>query len=270
LVKDGNIARMDYDKLESVYHTNQADYNLAKQQLAYTDLKAPFDGVIARRHIQNHEEVQAKQTIVSLNDNEILEIKFDLPENMILSLKKKVGGDSAEGDVGLRHQIPIFALFQSQPDKEYKLEFKEISTKADENTQTFAVTYTMKRPQNIIILPGMSATVKVDLSLFLADQKGVFYLPVSAVVANVDLEATVWLVDEKQMQVTPHKVQVASMKGSQIQVTEGLKEGQRVVVAGVPFLYKGLKVTLMKLSEQARDNLPHQSPEMNPKQELSL
>ncbi|MFK5892334.1 MAG: efflux RND transporter periplasmic adaptor subunit, partial [Pseudomonadota bacterium] len=40
LVKDGNISRMDYDKLEAIYHSNQADYNLAKQQLAYTDLKA--------------------------------------------------------------------------------------------------------------------------------------------------------------------------------------------------------------------------------------
>ncbi|MFK5892307.1 MAG: efflux RND transporter periplasmic adaptor subunit, partial [Pseudomonadota bacterium] len=217
--------------------------------------------VIARRYIQNFEEVQSKQAIVSLNDNQILELKFDLPENLILNIQQKKGENSEEKSK-LKYQIPVTAMFQSQQNKEYKLQFKEISTKADEKTQTFAVTYTMERPENIIVLPGMSATVKIDLTLFLADQKGIFYLPVSAVVADVNLKATVWVVDEKTMQVQVQSVQVASMKGSQIQVTKGLKEGQRVVVAGVPFLYKGLKVTLMKISEQAIDNLPHQAPKM--------
>ncbi|MFK5985039.1 MAG: efflux RND transporter periplasmic adaptor subunit [Pseudomonadota bacterium] len=262
LVKEGHISKMDFDKLESVYQSTQADFSLAKQQLAYTELKAPFDGIIARRYIQNFEEIQSRQSIVTLNDNEILELKFDLPENLILSMQAKVGVRSVD-ESRLKREIPITALFQSQQNQEYRLQFKEISTKADEKTQTFSATYTMKRPENIIILPGMSATVKIDLSSVLANQKAAFYLPVTAVVADVNLKATIWVVDEKTMQVQAQSVQVASMKGSQIQITQGLTEGQRVVIAGVPFLYKGLKVSLMKTTEQARDNFPHQPPVMN-------
>ncbi len=260
LVKEGHISKMDYDKLESSFLSAKADLNLAKQQLDYTELTAPFDGTVARRHIQNFEEVQAKQEIVSLNDNDILEVKFNLPENLILRIKKIEGVDVVEQSK-LKHEIPVVAMFQSQVGKEFPLMFKEMSTKADASTQTFSVTYTMPKPENIIILPGMTAMVKVDLSQ-LIDNDNIFYLPVSAVVADVALQGNVWVVDEKTMQVAPVSVKVGTMKGNRIQIKEGLDIGQRVVTAGVPFLYKGLKVTLMKVSEQAEDNIEHSRPVM--------
>ena len=152
-------------------------------------------------------------------------------------------------------------MFQSQKGKEYSLEFKEMSTKADASTQTFLVTYTMPKPESVIVLPGMTATVKIDLSRVIS-QDEIFYLPVSAVVADVDLKGTVWVVDEKTMQVEPVSVTVGTMKGNSIQVKEGIEAGQRIVIAGVPFLNKGLKVTLMTESEQAEDNLQHTRPVM--------
>jgi RND family efflux transporter MFP subunit len=260
LIKDGNISKMDYDKLESNYLSARAAYDLAKQKLDYTELKAPFDGVIALRYIQSYEEVQAKENIVTLNDTEVLEIKFDLPENLVLALKKKENVDSID-DSRLKDKVPTFASFQGQTDQLFPLTFKEASTKADEKTQTFTITTTMKRPENIRVLPGMSASVKVDFSQFFSKADS-FYLPVSAVVADAALKGTVWLVNEDKMEVEPVSVKVGTMRGNRIQVTDGLTEGQRVVVAGVPFLYKGLKVTLMKSSEQARDNLQHERPVM--------
>ncbi|MCU7819902.1 MAG: efflux RND transporter periplasmic adaptor subunit, partial [gamma proteobacterium symbiont of Lucinoma myriamae] len=261
LVKEGHISKMDFDKLEASFLSSKAELNLAKQQLAYTELKAPFNGTVARRHIQSFEEIQAKQSIISLNDNEILEVKFDLPENLILRLQRVEGVDSMEQSK-MKHQIPVVAMFQSQRDKEYSLSFKELSTKADASTQTFSATYTMPKPDDIIVLPGMTAMVKIDLSKFI-DTENIFYLPVSAMVADVALQGTVWLVDEKTMQVKPVSVAVGTMTGNRIQVKEGIEAGQRVVIAGVPFLYEDLKVTLMAESEQAKDNIKHEQPVMN-------
>ena len=261
LVKEGHISKMDYDKLESAFLSAQAELNLAKQQLVYTELKAPFSGTVARRYIQSFEEVQAKQLIITLNDNEILEVKFDLPENLILRIQRIEGISSMEQSA-MKQKIPVVALFQSQADKEYPLTFKEMSTKADASTQTFSITYTMPKPTNVIILPGMTATVKVDLSKVI-ERNDVFYLPVSAVVADVALQGTVWIVNEKTMQVEPISVKVGTMRGNSIEIKEGLDVGQRVVIAGVPFLYKGLKVTLMKDFEQAEDNIEHTRPVMD-------
>ena len=264
LVKEGHISKMDFDKLEANFLSAKAELNLAKQQLAYTELKAPFNGTVARRHIQNFEEIQAKQEIITLNDNDILEVKFDLPENLILRMRIKDTSDKTDY-TEIRKQrrlnIPVFALFQSQRDKEYPLTFKEVSTKADASTQTFHVTFTMPKPVNMIVLPGMTVMVKIDLSKVI-DSENIFYLPVSAVVADVALQGTVWIVDEQTMQVGPVSVTVGTMQGSRIQVKEGIEAGQRIVIAGVPFLYDGLKVTLMTDSEQAKDNIKHQQPVM--------
>jgi len=260
LVKDGNISKMDFDKLEANFLSAKAALNLAKQQLAYTELKAPFNGVVARRYIQNFEEIQAKQEIITLNDNDILEVKFDLPENLILRIQREEGVDDIE-ESKAKHNIPVVAMFNSQKDREFSLTFKEMSTKADASTQTFSMTYTMPKPNDMVVLPGMTAMVRVDLSDYIR-RESIFYLPVSAVVADVALQGTVWLVDEKNMQVEPVSVKVGTMRGNRIQIKEGIDAGQRVVVAGVPFLYKGLKVTLMKGSEQAKDNIKHQQPVM--------
>jgi len=261
LVKEGHISKMDFDKLEASFLSAKAELNLAKQQLAYTELKAPFNGTVARRHIQSFEEIQAKQEIITLNDNDILEVKFDLPENLILRLQRIENVDDIEQSK-MKHQIPVVAMFQSQQGKEFSLSFKEMSTKADASTQTFSVTYTMPKPEGIVVLPGMTAMVKIDLTQFI-DHENVFYLPVSAVVADVALQGTVWLVDEKTMQVAPVSVKVGTMQGNRIQVKEGIEAGQRVVIAGVPFLYKGLKISLMKDAEQAEDNIEHEQPIMN-------
>ncbi len=267
LVKEGHISKMDFDKLESNFLSAKAELNLVKQQLAYTELKAPFDGVVANRHIQNYEEVQAKQNIITLNDNDILEVKFDLPENLILGLKKLEQIEDGEKS-RIRNEIPIFAIFQEKKNKAYPLTFKEMSTKANASTQTFSVTYTMPKPDDVIILPGMTTMVKIDLSKYIK-KDDVYYLPVSAVVADAKLQGTVWVVNEKTMEVAPESVTVGTMKGNMIQVKSGVEPGQRVVIAGVPFLYKGLKVSLMKQTEQADDNIMHSQPVMRSEQKQS-
>lgn len=262
LVKQGHISRMDFDKLEAGFLSSQADFKLAKQQLMYTELKAPFKGTIAVRHIQNFEEVQAKQGVVTLNDNSVLEVKFDVPENLILGLRKMNVTESSEQSQA-ENKTPVFAIFQSHSDKEYPLSYKEVSTKANDTTQTFSVTYTMPSPDDVNILPGMTTTVKIDLSKNKKNMSNLIYLPVSAVVANVELKGTVWVVDEKTMEVNPVQVEVGTMNAQSIEITQGLEQNQRVVIAGVPFLYKGLKVTLMKATEQAKDNQQHSRPIMH-------
>ncbi len=114
-------------------------------------------------------------------------------------------------DSKMKHKIPVVAMFQSQRGKEYTLSFKEMSTKADASTQTFSVTYTMPKPQGVIILPGMTAMVKVDLSKLIVSDTD-FYLPVSAVVADVALQGTVWVVDEKTMEVESKIKQLEKQK----------------------------------------------------------
>lgn len=246
LVDKGFISKMDYDKLEAEFKNARAALEAARQDLEYTSLKAPFSGTVAKRHIQRFEEVQAKQPILSLQNVQQLEVKFDVPESVIRGIRVSAA-ERAEARKGVR----VFATFEDLPGREFPLRFKEIATKADAKTQTFEVTYTMEQLPRTTVLPGMTATVTVDLSAVEKDIGVVFTVPVSAVVGDYKLDPRVWTVDMQSMTVHPRPVKVGRMLGDRIEVLEGIEPGSRIVTAGTPFLVEGMKVTLMPELEQA-------------------
>ncbi|MGB5466850.1 MAG: efflux RND transporter periplasmic adaptor subunit [Sedimenticolaceae bacterium] len=256
LVGSGAISRLDFDRLEAEFKNAQAALKAATQDLAYTELKAPFGGIIAKREVDRFEEVQAKQTIAILQNIDMLEVKFDLPESIVRGIR----GDDGTANERARDQIKVFASFQDQPEEMYPLEFKEIATKADDKTQTFETTYLMKQREQGTVLPGMTADVTVDFADYI-DSAMAFTVPVSAVVGDYKLDPQVWTVDEASMTVSPRTVRVGRLVGEGIEVLGGLEPGARVVTAGTPFLVEGMKVTLMPELEQAAprpDDLKYQ------------
>ena len=49
------------------------------------------------------------------------------------------------------------------PNKKFELKYLEAATQADPQTQTFQITFAMPRPKGLTVLPGMTATVTVDM-----------------------------------------------------------------------------------------------------------
>ncbi|MEW8508241.1 MAG: efflux RND transporter periplasmic adaptor subunit [Candidatus Thiodiazotropha sp.] len=245
LVKKGHISKMDYDRLEAEFKSAKSALESAQQDLNYTKLSAPFKGVIAKRHVENFEEVQAKQVILDLQDITTLEIKFDVPESQLRELQP-----DRESPQARRNQIPVSVSFSDLPGRTYPLTFREVSTKADAKTQTFQVTYTMPQVDDVTILPGMTATAIVDLSGFLNKSQR-HLVPATAVVGDSDLEPRAWVIDEESMTVNSRKVKVGRLLGSRIEILEGLNPGERIVTAGTPFLLEGMEVRLLPVREQA-------------------
>jgi RND family efflux transporter MFP subunit len=245
LVKKGHISKMDYDRLEAEFKSTQSALESAQQTLNYTKLTAPFKGIIAKRHIENFEEVQAKQVILDLQDISQLEVKFDVPENQLRELQP-----DRESPEARRNQIPVSVSFSDLPGKSYPLTFREVSTKADAKTQTFRVTYTMQQVDDVTLLPGMTATVVVDLSGFLKKSQR-HLVPATAIVGDINLDPKAWVIDEQSMTVKSRKVKIGRILGNRIEVLEGLKPGERIVSAGTPFLLEEMKVRLLPMREQA-------------------
>ena len=240
LVKKGAISQVDHDEIRAKYHSAKANLDTAKQDLRYTKLKANFDGYIAKRHVESFEEVIFSQTIFSLEDVSALKIKIDVPENLMILINKS--GENAR---------QLYAIFDNISNQQFPLRFLETSTKADPNTKTFKVTLEMKTPNDYNVLPGMTATVIAELFPDESQSVSTVVLPVSAVISDNEKQATVWVVDEKTMTVNPKKVKPGLMVGDTMQV-DGLNPGERVVIAGAPFLRNNMKVTILKTGEQAK------------------
>ena len=248
LIVDGNISKLDYDRMEANFKTAQAELSQARQDLEYTELKAPFDGVIGQRDVENFEEVLAKQTIFRFQNTDTLDIMIDLPESLVRSLTPP--GETPSADSDEAKAIDATARFEGRSDTRFPLDIKEVATKADEQTQTFRVTMSMASPGEFRVLPGMTATVQVDFSEIM-DVGGSKWVPINAVQANGELDAQVWVLDPDAMTVSSKQVKIGALSGRNIEITSGLMGGEEIVSVGAPYLADGMRVTRMKKSEQA-------------------
>ena len=212
----------------------QAAVDTARDKLGYTTLRAPFGGVISKRYVDNFQEVRAKQAIVSLDDLSFLDILVDLPEIVVTSIR--------ESDKQAGSTAPAHAEFSAAPGKEYALKVKEFATRADPKTQTYQVVFQMERPKNVLILPGMTATVVGEAPA--RREKGAFFvIPAIAVFADDQGRSNVWVVDKEKMTVERRKVTTGDLTGeASIQITEGLRSGDMIAVSGVSQLREGMKV----------------------------
>jgi RND family efflux transporter MFP subunit len=251
LIVDGNISRLDYDRMEANYRTTTAALTAAQQDLDYTVLTAPFRGRIARRAVENFEEVLARQTVVWLQNLDELDVVIDLPESVVRSVR---GGTRQEDSLGTGETagtVLAYAEFDGRNDERFILQPKEIATKADDQTQTFRVTFTMAAPEEFNVLPGMTANVVLDLSAAVSDDE-VKWVPARAVQGDADLQPRVWVLNADTMTVASQPVEIGRMSGGSIEVTSGLGGGEEIVSVGAPFLAEGMRVTRMQQSEQAQ------------------
>ncbi|MGD9031506.1 MAG: efflux RND transporter periplasmic adaptor subunit [Desulfobacteraceae bacterium] len=217
------------EKSKAEINALQATLDAAKLQLSYTYLRAPFSGVIATRHVENYQEVRRKQPVVTLDDLSHMEILVDVPEIVMATVRS--------GSVD-----PV-AEFAPAPGKQYPLTIKEYSTRADPRTQTYRIVLTMPAPEDIRILPGMTATVTGKTLSLQMEEEGLFVVPALAVFSDESGASHVWVVDKETMKVQKRKVTTGDLTGTDsIQILSGLKPGEKIALTGVTLLREGMQV----------------------------
>lgn len=241
LIDDGYITRREYDQLKSRYRQTRAQWEQAKLELSYTTLSAPFDGVVARRFVEKHEEITLGRPIFSLRSSDMVDVKINVPESLMILAE-------ADAERSSEDRVVVTASFSARPDLHYPLTFKEIAHAADRETRTFEVTYMMPQPEEINVLPGMTASVTVVLPNL---QGAIYRVPVRAVIGNIAMEPRVWVLDEQSMTVSSRPVKVGRMQGGDIEIMEGLDVGDKLVTSPSNFLLEGQKVEITPSRESS-------------------
>ncbi|WP_235438818.1 efflux RND transporter periplasmic adaptor subunit [Candidatus Rhodobacter oscarellae] len=203
-----------------------AQIKVARDSLADATLLAPFDGIVARRDIENFANVQAGQTIVLLQGLDVVHLAFDIPSPDVIALTRN-GAD----------QISNSAVFDGLPGQEFEAAIVEFSVQADSATQTYRGRVAVEVPEDAVILPGMVARVIASTDGNMAELRA----PLSAIAAAPDGAPFVWLVDGSGM-VSHRDVKLGEASGSQVVVSEGLEEGDIIVSAGVSEIIDGMTI----------------------------
>lgn len=220
------VAEAEVDRKRTAMEVARSGYAAARKDLEDTRLLAPFAGIIARRHIENFQNVQGREPVVSLQNLDELEIVVHVPERVVRSEPRRAAA---------------YAVFDGRPDRRLPVTLKAFATEADPQTQTYEVVLGLVRPQDMTVLPGMAAEVLPQDAVDTVGA-GSLLIPLQAIDAGPDGAPAVWIVEPQTSRVTRRAVEVGKVRGSEVVVLGGLKAGERIVTTGVNHLREGMPV----------------------------
>lgn len=221
------LSHSHYDNAQNQFKTGQARLQQAQAELAaaknqadYTQLRAPYYGVIAQAQVEAGQVVAAGQTVFVLAVDGEREVAIDLPEHAIERFK-----------VGQPVQVSLW----SQPDSRIAGEIREIAPAADARSRTYAARVAF-RTATIAAELGQSAKVYMH-----ANTQTQYSVPLSAVTAEAQ-QAYVWVVDAKTATAQQRFVELGAFGQVNVPVLQGLQGDEWVVAAGVHLLQEGQAV----------------------------
>ncbi|PIE71099.1 MAG: hypothetical protein CSA22_05080 [Deltaproteobacteria bacterium] len=211
----------------------------AKDNLSKSKLIAPFDGVIGKIGVESFEMVSPGTTVVSLYKPNTFEAQFGVSLEIINRL--------AVGD-------PVWVKISKN--KRLKGVVSELGADAN-SVATFPVVVKLIETSPTL---KSGAAVEIELTVKI-NEKVAHPLPLSALIieGNVkfgedsqeaSMTGEIYLYDPDSETVKRHTVNLVGIRENEILISHGLKKGDRVVVAGVPFLRDGLAVKLLQNSQE--------------------
>ena len=207
----------------------QGALDKATLNLSYTQLAAPFDGIVVARYVENFEEIRAQSQVLRVLDGEHIEMVIDVPERYIGLVK---------------HVTDVTASFDAVGDMNIPAQVTEIGTEASATTRTFPVTLRMAQPEGAKVLPGMTGRARGRVPDNLSPFSSIVVPPAAVFVPDGKTEPHVWIVDPQSSTVTARPIEVGEPRNQGLGVSSGLKAGDIIVTAGANSLREGQKVAL--------------------------
>ncbi len=220
-------AQANYDAARKNLSYTNSRLNLARRDLERTELRAPFDGVVAERHVDPFQEVNRGQKLFDLFVEGLMEASISIPESEIDMIY-----------LGLTGEIHFPAI----PGQVYRGIVTEISRAAG-TANAFPIKLTIKGDSQSV-RPGLTT----EVSLLLGDEKGetAYLIPIGALVPRGgDSGHYVHRFDTETSTVKKTPIEHGGIRDNNVVVNKGLRAADIIAVAGVSFLRDGQKVRLM-------------------------
>lgn len=234
LIKQKLSSQLQFDQAVAELRSAEAALEQARDNLQYTRLVAPFDGMIARVDVENFQAIQAKMPIIQLHDERGLEVHFSVPESLISQLKRVEDPEIINSYCGT-------ARISSHPDRPYKACHKEHESVPDPLTRNYAAVFSLEQTTNFALLPGMSVSIELDFTPLMPESERKWLLVPLEAVYEKDGKQWVWRVND-QMRAVATTVQVGHFEGEMLEIIQGLTKSDRVIAAGVSYVREGMLV----------------------------
>lgn len=226
LLKDNATSQAAVDKANSAYLQAEANFKLAQLNLGYTEVRAPFDGLMGRHlidignYLGSSPQGVKLATIQKINP---IYVYFSINERDLLKFTNSVG--SADQRKSMINKLPVFVALQGEQGYPHSgvLDFAANLL----NTSTGSLQLRAELPNaQVKLLPGLYAKVKVDYG----DPREAILIP-NATIQTDQQGDYVFIVDEANKAVR-RNVKRGQRFSHLIEVTSGIAANDTVIVNG--------------------------------------
>jgi RND family efflux transporter MFP subunit len=235
LFEMGALTPAQRDELQAGYRLATARLELAKAELSYTVVEAPFDGTIAVVDKELFEAVAPGETVATLFRNDRTDVLVELPDALVSQIHLAPNPDA----------FSPRATFSGSAEV-YPLRYLKSSMARDPKAQAFTVWLTIENP-DLRFPPGLPATVVVDLEQAGLQVDSGLVVPVTALeAAGREGQFEVWRYRDGT--VAPMEVAIGRISQQGVLVTGGLEAGDLVVTSSLSRLSPGQEVDVQLLN----------------------
>lgn len=197
--------------------------NEINAQFAYSNITAPFNGVITSKNITKGDMANPGQPLLSIEAPGDFEVMAMVPETEISQIKK-------ETEV----QVTISSIQQTLTGK-----VKEVSTSAQQTGGQYLVKITLDKT-DVPVLSGMFATIAFPIERKAANQN--VLIPSSALITKGQLTG-VYTISENNTAML-RWLRLGRTLGDQVEILSGLNADEKYITSSNGKLFNGAKVTI--------------------------
>lgn len=228
LFSDNSASQKELDDMTTRYEMAKARLEAAKQiknevnaQFAYTNITAPFSGVVTSKNIEEGDMANPGVPLISMESPGNFEVMAMVPENEISQIKN---GTQVEVIVKSMNQI-------------LKGEVVEVSSSAKNTGGQYLVKVALQKT-NAPILSGMFTTVQFPIEKKSNTQ--MVLIPTEILVHNGQLSG-IYTISESNTALL-RWLRLGRIFGDQVEVLSGLSADETYIVSADGKLYNGAKV----------------------------
>ncbi|KZN15042.1 efflux RND transporter periplasmic adaptor subunit [Marinomonas sp. TW1] len=235
IFKQNATTKAEYDSSKANLDQANNALQTARNQLKYTKVYAPFNGVISNVDTENFQYVSAAQPLMHIQDIDNLDVEFEVPESLVVSIK------------GTHSDYHPRVIVDVAPTEVFHASYKEHNTSPNATTMAYEVTMHLIRNSNQhTLLPGMTANVDIDVSTLLGTERHIT-VPVEAVMRHENTQtgeanSIVWVFNPDANKVVSRAIEVGALEGTQVEIIDGVSPGEQIVAAGIHSLTEGMEV----------------------------
>ena len=220
LLQQNATSASELERAEATARSTQASLDLLQLSLTRTTVRAPFGGVAGRRLVSLGDYVTPQRPLISLQTFDPQRAVFQIPERFA----DRVGN-------GQRVQFTVAAL----PGKMFTGVVDFVDPVVQLPGRTVLVKASVPNPRR-----ELQAGMFIEASLATSTRPNAVVVPEDAVLTSLNQRVT-WVVlpDNK---VDRREVKIGVRRAGFVEITEGVKAGEKVVVGGAERLMPGASV----------------------------